>query len=824
MSDVPASAMPCELDASMLRRTCTDEELIGDGKPSNIFDDLFIGVDQGRLLQALELGLHDSSRGHIFVAGLSGPQALNALKSFVVKFLKSSNKKLPKPKDWCYLYNFDDPLQPVVIALECTKGKRLKDHLEKLLVQLQEKIPAALSRQDVVHKCQQIEYGFQMWVEFVRRDIIRKAKQEDILVTFEKQGRALVNPISKKLLSPTRRGKEKPPQFMDADELEAQSPQDRERLIRDKKKWLLTVQMHFEELREKSIQAADATAEVNRQAVRGTVEGVFDSLNIQSSKQGESYVEKLKNYAIDHFGIFDRRYQQQHRQQAPHEDLFLPFKINVYVDNSEESGPPVVVEQNATFQDLVGRIEHVVGGNVIYTDHTKVAAGSSQRANGGYLILDAMNLLKNQSYEVLKRILNNESVKTEEYSSFLGIGSTVSLQPRPIPLQVKIILAGSRYLWSMLAYHDPEFFDHFDIKAEVAPMVDWTLGEAAALGAWTKRYAQIERLVPPDVSALKRIVEYSSRMADSSKSLSTNYAPIEAVLREASFLAEKEKASYVSATHVRAAIDRKFYRSSLRQEYMQGMIRDKKILLPLKGEPVIGQMTILSVSDLGDISMGFPGRITVQWSMGRPGFLSIHREAGLAGDNLKKAELTVQAHLMSMFAKKYPWSAAISYTAEQMYGKVDGDSASLGLFCAIISALSGIGIRPDIAITGSLSLFGQPQPIGGANEKIEGFFESCVLIGLTGTQGVIIPRSNVDELMLNERVVEAVENQAFHLWPIDHEDEVIRILMGRDAGKPEANYTYTPGSIYDLVDKNLSEIARNARRFFSEDSSSVVVC
>ncbi|MDP3769365.1 MAG: ATP-binding protein [bacterium] len=823
MNDMPLSAMPSELEPSLLRRTCTDEDLVGATKPLNIFDDLFIGVDQGRLLQALELGLHDSSKSHIFVAGLSGPQALDALKSFVMNFLKSKDKKSPEPKDWCYIYNFDDSLQPIAIALEHGKGKRLKERLEKILADLQEKIPAALTREDMVHKRQQINIGLQIWGDSNRREIIRGAKQDDILVLFEK-GEAFVNPISKKTQQPSRRGKEKPPQFMGPDELETHSPEEQDRLRQNQVKWLLKVQMHFVELTEKSTKATDATIEVNREAVRETVKEIFDRLlTVRSSKNAESYVEKLKTYTVEHYGIFDRRYQQQHQQQAPHDDLFLPWKVNVYVDNSEQSGPPVVVEPNGTFQDFVGRIERVGGGHgLIYTDHTKIGAGSVQRANGGYLIIDAMSLLQNQSYPVLKRILNNEIVKTEEYSSFLGVGSTVPLQPRPIPLNVKVILAGSRSLWSMFAHHDPEFFDHFDIKAEISPIVDWTPQEASALSAWTKRYAQIQSLVPPDKSALKRIIEHSSRMADSSKSLSTDYGKIDPVLREASFLAEKEKAPHISVVHVRSAIDRKFYRSSLAQEYRQRMIRDRKILLPLKGEAV-GQITIMSVNDFGDMMVGFPGRVTVQWSMGKPGFLSIHKEAGLGGDILKKAELTVQSHLLSMFAKKYPFSVAVSYTKEQVYGMVDGDSASIALFVALLSALSGIAIRQDIAITGSLSLFGEPQPIGGANEKIEGFFESCSLTGLTGTQGIIIPRSNLDELMLNERVVEAVENHMFHLWPINNENEVIRILMGKDAGKLEENYAYTPGSVYDVVDKKLFEVARNARQFFSENPSSAVV-
>ena len=497
--------------------------------------------------------------------------------------------------------------------------------------------------------------------------------------------------------------------------------------------------------------------------------------------------------------------------------MFIPWSINVLVDNGIREIAPVVVDDDGTFPDLVGRIERLGRHDgVAYTDHTMIGAGSIARANGGYLIVDAMNVLRNTgSYDVLKRVLNNGALTIEELMSFYGMGSTVPLQPMPIPVHVRVIMVGSRNIWSMLCDRDPEFLELFE-KAEVAPHVEWTIQETSALAHWTRRYAALNQLPRPENGALQRLVEHAGRLTHNRNRLSTDFTQIEPIVNEASYLAKEENAGSISRAHVRHALERKFYRSDLSYRYWQEMIRDKKIILPLKGEAV-GQITLLAVMNMGDMAIGFPGRMTCQWSVGRPGFVSIHREAKLAGGILQKGELTVQGYLKSLFAKRYSLALEISYTAEQVYGMVDGDSASMALFYCIISSLTDIPIRQDIAITGSLSQRGEPQLIGGVNEKIEGFLDSCAIEGLTGTQGVIIPRSNVNDLMLAERVVEAVENDAFHIWPIDTIGQGLRILMGKDAGVQLPDFTFTPGSVFDMVDKQLLSVIRNARDFFAKD-------
>lgn len=823
MAEQKISLMPPSLTLDLLRRICTQQEVreASDTKQEKgMLNDLFIGADQPRFEQALQLGLHESSRNHIFIAGLSGPRALSGVQTFVNSFLKSETKKAAETKDWCYIHNFDDPLEPIVISLNRGRGTALKERMEKLLSELQERIPAALVQDEALTQRQTIMLGMGMWWDSERFRITQEAREEEVWISFEGEYPS-VGLISRTQKEITREGRTITP-IMNPRELQDLSPDEREERIATQDKWIHVVNMAGVEYQRRLRHMQEAVSKLNRDVVGKVVDDSFARVRFTSSEHAASYAQKLKNYTIDNFEIFNQGNEQG--SPPPHHKPFLPWAINVMVDNGKQEIPPVIVDHDGTFENLVGNIRRVAGnGNILYTDHTMIVAGSLAQANNGYLIVDAMNILRNTgSYQMLKRVLSNEVLKIEDIMSFYGMGSGVALEPMPIPLHVKVIMVGSHYLWSMLAYYDPEFLDHFELKAEVAPRVDWTTQEANALANATRHYAHMGKLLPFQDDALQRIVEHAGRLADTQTKLSTDFRQLEPIMREASYLAGQESAERVNASHVRNAIERKFYRSDWRYQRMQSMIRDKKIILPLKGEAV-GQITILSVGNLGDIRIGFPGRLTCEWSMGRPGFISIQREAKLAGNILTKGELTVQKALESLFAKKYPFAVNISYSDEQTYGKVDGDSASMALFYCIISALADVPIRQDIAITGSLSQRREPQPIGGVNEKVEGFFETCAITGLTGTQGVIIPASNAKDLMLNDRVLDAVRDSAFHIWAIDTVAEGMRILMGMEAGERKSDFTFTENSVYNLVDKQLRDIAINARRFFKNEEDDLLI-
>ncbi|MDP3779235.1 MAG: AAA family ATPase [bacterium] len=821
MAEQHLSHVPIPLSINALRRTCTEEEITFLASEQHTAvpapDDLFIGVDQGRFTSALEFGLHESSQGHIFVTGLSGPRALNAIKKYVGDFLAAQAGSYA-PQDWCYLHNFTNPLEPISVHIGKGRGKSLKDRMAKLLLHLQEHVHAALTRDDIVAQRQQKTSDLRNWWESLRLGIIRDAKREGIYVNYENEY-TIVRPLSrlskqeKDTQEKDRDGKERPA-LMQTEEVDALEPQERKRSTAAHERWIHRVNMSGVEYQKRSRETREAITALDRGVVCDTVEEAFKEIGFKSSEKVSSYGQQLKDFAIDHFT--PQYEEQQNKPQIQNPEL--PWNVNVLVDSSEQQGPPIVVDYDGTFQSLVGRIERVANQNgIAYTDHTMIGPGSIVEANGGYLIVDAMNVLRNTgSYDVLKRVMNNAVLRIEDPMSFYGMGSTVPLQPAPIPIKMKVIMLGSLYIWHMLAHYDPEFLDHFELKAEVTSEVEWNTSETSALAQWTTRYAKSKSLLPFDNGALQRIVEHAGRLADNQQKLSTDYRSIEPIVHEASYIALKDQQTNVSAIHVRQALEKKFYRSNFRYQRMQQMIRDKIILLPLKGERV-GQITILAVADFGDMRIGMQNRLTAGWSIGRPGFISLHREAGLAGDILKKGEMTVQSALLGLFAKRYPMAVNITYTAEQTYNGIDGDSASMALFYAIVSSLSGVPIRQDIAITGSLSQWCEPQAIGGLNEKIEGFFDTCAFSGLTGTQGVIFPEANASDLMLNERVIDAANAGQFSLWACRDISHGMQILMGKESGVQNPDYTFADGSVYDLVDKQLQTIARNARNFMRQE-------
>jgi len=805
---------PAPLPIDALRRTCTEEEISSSPERRNIaVDDLFIGVNQGRFTSALEFGLSESSQDHIFITGLSGPRALNAIKKHVGDYLTAQGSAVYAPQDWCYLYNFIDPLAPISVFLGKGRGKSLKDRMAKLLLHLQEHVHAALTRDDIVAQRQQNTSDLRNWWESLRNTVVRDAKDENIYVDYRNEY-TVVRPFSRLPKSEKNTEDKDGPALMQTEELDALAPQDRQRMVTAHEKWIHRVNMSGVEYQKRSRETREAITALDRAVVCDTVEEAFKEIGFKSSPKVSSYGQQLKDYAIEQFTPEYEEQPTKPRLQNPG----LPWNVNILVDSSEQEGPPIVVDYDGTFQSLVGQIARVANNQgMAYTDHTMIGPGSIVEANGGILIVDAMNVLRNTgSYDVLKRVMNNGILKIEDPMSFYGMGSIVPLQPAPIPIKMKVIMIGSLYVWHMLARYDPDFLQHFELKAEVTSEVEWNAEEAAGLAQWTQAYAKGKKLLPLENGALQRIVEHAGRLADSQNKLSTDYASIEPIVCEASYITLKDQRTRVTAGDVRRSLETKFYRANFRYQRMQQMVRDKKILLPLKGERV-GQITILAVADFGDLQIGMQSRLTAGWSMGRPGFISLEREAGLAGDILKKGEMTVQSALLGLFAKRYPMAVNITYTAEQTYSKVDGDSASMALFYAIISTLSAVPIRQDLAITGSLSQWCEPQVIGGLNEKIEGFFDTCAFSGLTGTQGVIFPEANAGDLMLSERVIEAVNAGQFSLWACRDISHGMQILMGKEAGVQNPDYTFSDGSVYDLVDKQLQTIARNARNFMRQE-------
>jgi lon-related putative ATP-dependent protease len=507
------------------------------------------------------------------------------------------------------------------------------------------------------------------------------------------------------------------------------------------------------------------------------------------------------------------------RRSDAQELLARRYEANLVVDRVGAQGAPVVIELNPTYSNLFGRIEQEAQFGALVTDFSLIRGESLHRANGGYLVLPVEDLLRNPfAWEGLKRALENREILIEDAASQVGFITTKSLKPQPIPLRVKVILIGRPDLYQLLRAYDERFSELFKVKADFDSRMDRTEASIQDYAAFVCTVCEAEGLKHLDDGALAKVVEHGSRLVEDQEKLSTRFGEISDVIREASYYATAEDAPLVSAAHVQRAIEERFYRSNLIQERIQEMVKRGSILIDVTGQKV-GQVNGLSVLGLGDISFGQPSRITASIALGRDGVMDIELEAEMGGPIHTKGVLILSGYLAEQYARNRPLSLSARLVFEQSYSGVDGDSASSTELYAILSSLADLPIKQGIAVTGSVNQKGEVQAIGGVNEKIEGFFEVCKAGGLTGKQGVMIPSSNVPNLMLKEEVVEAVRQGKFHVWPVRTIDEGIEILTGVPAGKRQADGTFETGTVHYLADRRLEELAETMCKFIGAEKT-----
>src|SRR5437879_734744 len=500
--------------------------------------------------------------------------------------------------------------------------------------------------------------------------------------------------------------------------------------------------------------------------------------------------------------------QQNPLEKTLPDFLFRRYDVNVIVDNSELKGAPVISEDNPTATNLLGKFENESRFEALTTDFTLIKGGSLHRANGGYLILRAIELLKNQfSYDGLKRVLQSGSILIEETGQRLGVASTKTLVPQPIPLNVKVILVGDHEIYQALYTQDPDFGILFKVKAHFDDSIERNDQNQKTYGSFVHSLCEREGLNHLEAPALAKVVEYGSRLAEDQTKLSTKFPEIADLVREANFYAVQDGANLVKEVHIKKALDEKVYRSNLLDEKVKEMIERGIILIDTSGTQV-GQVNGLSVISLGDFDFGQPSRITASLGLGRRGIIDIERESRMGGQTHTKGVLIISGYLENKYAHDKPLSLSCRLVFEQSYGGVDGDSASSTELYAILSALSELPIKQNLAVTGSVNQKGEVQAIGGVNEKIEGFYKTCKVKGLRGDEGVMIPRSNVQHLMLNEQVVEAVRQGRFHIYPVSTIDEGMETLTGVKAGQLKRDGTYYSGTVNYRVNKRLSEMSQ----------------
>jgi lon-related putative ATP-dependent protease len=530
-----------------------------------------------------------------------------------------------------------------------------------------------------------------------------------------------------------------------------------------------------------------------------------------------AYLKEVQNDILDNIAQFVKRGEPQEQMPFPvpwmRETPFRKYEVNVIVDNSNVKGAPVVMEFNPTYQNLFGTTEKEAQFGALVTDFTMIRGGSLHKANSGYLIITVEELLRNPfSYEGLKRALRDEKIVIEEPQERFGFISTKSLKPQPIPLRIKVVLIGDPYLYQQLFILDMDFTELFKVKAEFDTTMARTEENVKQYAAFVCTICQKENLRHLDGSGLAKLVEYSQRLAQDQQKLSTRFAEVADIVREANFYATQEKVNVVTGNHVKKAIEEKIYRSKLIQEKIQEMIKRGILLIDTDAEKV-GQVNGLSVMGLGDFAFGSPSRVTASVGLGREGVIDIEREAKMGGPIHTKGVLILSGYLNEKYAQDKPLSLSARLVFEQNYAGVEGDSASSTELYAILSTLSGLPIKQGIAVTGSVNQKGEVQAIGGVNEKIEGFFEVCKAKGFTGHQGVMIPESNMQNLMLKEEVVDAVKAGLFHLYSAKTIDEGIEVLTGIKAGKRRKDGTFEDGTVNYRVDKQLKDMSEKLKEF-----------
>ncbi len=790
--------MSQRLSPEQLRRVFDSKELGCDTTEN--FPPLVDIIGQERAVKALKFGLGIQAVGfNTYVAGPPGIGKMTAVQAF----LQELAKKKETPPDWCYVNNFADPDQPKALKLPTGRGRELQRDMKNFIEHVRREIPKAFESDEYEARREEIIKTFTEQREAVLAHISAHAMEAGFTLQATPMGVLMIPVVKGQPLSET--------------EFLALPTEERERLQHRREELQEELKVAFKQTRELERQAQEKLQELDQRVALFIVGGLIEDLfeKYKDLPEVTEYLKSVQKAILEDIESFKAKPASE-PQPSPDggppmpwvQDLpFRKYQVNVLVDNSQQQGAPVVVELNPSHSNLFGRIEKETLFGALYTDFTMIKAGALHRANGGYLVLPIEDLLKNLfSWDGLKRALRSRQIEIEEMGERLGFVSTKSLRPQPIPLDVKVILVGHPLFYYLLHAYDEEFPELFKVKADFDTRMDTNEANIRAFISFLCTLCQKEKLKHLDAGAIAQMLEYAARLAEDQQKLSTHFGAIADLVREAHFWASQDRSRYVTAQHVKRALEEKVYRSKLLQEHIAELIARGTLLIDTR-QQVIGQVNGLSVINLGDYEFGRPVRITASVAPGREGIIDIEREVELAGPIHSKGVMILGGYLSYQYAQGMPLSLAARLVFEQSYEGIEGDSASSAELYALLSALSGLPLKQGIAVTGSVNQRGEVQAIGGANEKIEGFFEICKLQGLTGEQGVMIPASNVQHLMLREDVIEAVRQGQFHIWAVKTIDEGIEILTGVPAGERSRDGTFKKGTVNYRVQQRLKELA-----------------
>ncbi len=762
-------------------------------------------IGQERALKAIQTGLDIPSLGYnIFVTGMVGTGRTTTIQ----KLLEKMRKQEETPDDILYVNNFKNPDEPTLLTLPAGKGKHFKEAMEHLIGMLKSNIPELLKSKYYTEKRDEIVESQQKIQKDILKDFEEKVAKEGFSVIQVQMG-MFVRPD----LIPVIDGKPTPFNQLDALVREGKFPKEKLEELKNKYEELTgKLEEVFESLKESEERTRRMLKDWDEESITPIITGSISGIRSQfETEKIQDYLADVEKNLIKNIDLF--KIPPKETKEKEIADPFLEYRVNLLIDNSDLKGAPVVMETNPNYLNVFGSIESALNrAGVWQTDFTKIKAGSLLKANGGYLVMNALDaLIEYGVWPNLKRTLKYQTLEIQNLASLFLI-STSRLKPEPIQIDVKVVLIGDAYIYNLLYYLDADFKKIFKIKSEFDSETQKDDETVLEYAQFIKKICEEDKLTPFDKNGMAALIEYGIRLAGKQKKISTRFHILADVIREASHWAKKDKNKHVGREHVLQAIEERFERVSLIEDKIQEMIEEGTIMIDTEGSE-IGQVNGLSVYAMGEFSFGKPTRITASTAVGRAGVINIEREADLSGRTHNKGVLILGGYLRGKYAQNKPFSLSASLAFEQSYGGIDGDSASSTEVYAILSSLSKLPLRQDIAVTGSLNQKGEIQPIGGVNEKIEGFYDVCRAKGLTGTQGVIIPVQNVPNLMLRQDVIDAVTKGKFHIYSVQTIDEGISILTGIEAGKMQKDGMFPEGTVNYLVDQELQRLAKSWKTF-----------
>jgi len=764
---------------------------------------------QQRALDAIRLGMgirHDGF--NLFALGPAG----TGKQSAVLLYLNGLVPDAPCPDDWCYVYNFEQPRHPRAMRLPPGRACELVKDMEHLVETLFSVMPTAFSSEEYQAREKEIHESFQEQQGVAIEELEQDAREHDI---------ALIRTPGGFAFAPTRKG-----EVLKSDDFMRLKQDNRDRIESEMVRLKDALQSIMAQIPKWHRESIEKLKELNRDVAGFALKPLIAELRSKYEILPEviSYIEAIENDIIQNFDQF------LEKESSPQElfmgggtanpgakgRYFVRYRVNVMIDNGHTNGAPVILEDKPACQNLIGDIEHSAQMGTLVTDFTLIKPGALHRANGGYLILDARRLLLEPfAWEALKKAIRTRQIRIESLAQLYSLVSTISLDPEPIPLQVKIILLGERTLYYLLSTYDPDFNELFKVAADFEDEMERNPETHLAYARLIGSMADREKLRHFDRGAVARVIEHGSRMAGDATKLTTHLQGICDLVHEADYHASESGRNRISAEDVQAVIDAQEHRASRIQERIREAMMRNTILIDTTTEKA-GQINGLAVYSLGDRNFGRPSRITARVRLGKGEVIDIEREVEMGGPIHSKGVLILSGFLGARYAPDRPLSLSATLVFEQSYSGVEGDSASSAELYALLSAISGLPIRQWFAVTGSVNQYGEVQAIGGVNEKIEGFFDLCRERGLDGRHGVLIPASNVGNLMLRKDVVKAVEEGKFAIWPVSHVDQGIEILTGVPAGEADASGIWQQGTVNARIVERLEAMAKKQKEFESD--------